>query len=151
MALSKEKQIIILTLYFPLNILMIEILAHLSFLKGFSLLLKIPFFFLLNTILFAIITLFLLAVLRKYKLVFSIMPVFSAIIGIGTKLKIDFRGVGLNILDYRRICIIPPVIMSKFKNAQLSSLFSTLEYLGRFVPCLFAYQVIIFGNNKHVK
>ena len=100
MALSKEKQIIILTLYFPLNILMIEILAHLSFLKGFSLLLKIPFSFLLNTILFAIITLFLLAILRKDKLVFSIMPVFSAIIGIGTKLKIDFRGVGLNILDF---------------------------------------------------
>ncbi|MCI0502555.1 MAG: LTA synthase family protein [Fusobacteria bacterium] len=97
---SNERQIVFLAIYFPLNILMIEMLAHLNILNGFLLLLKNPFSFLLNTILFSCITLFFLAILQKDKLVFSLMPILSAIIGLGTKLKIDFRGVGLNILDF---------------------------------------------------
>lgn len=100
MKINENKKIILLALYFPLNILMIETLAHLSFLDGFFLLFKTPFSFLLNTIFFCVLTIFLLAILRKDKLVFSIMTILSIIIGIGTKLKIDFRGVGLNILDF---------------------------------------------------
>ena len=137
MHLNKDKKIVALALYFPLNILMIEILAHLSFIDGFSLILKNPFSFLLNTILFASITLFLLAILRKDKLVFSIMPVFSAIIGVGTKLKIDFRGVGLNILDF----FVLKEAGEMTNNLTLTFIITTLVLLIFFFV-LFAFLII---------
>lgn len=97
---SEKFQIMMLVLYFPISILSIELLAHLNILSAFNLLLKNPFAFLLNTVLFAAITYFFLALFKKQTLVFTFMTIISFLIGLGTKLKIDFRGVGLNILDF---------------------------------------------------
>jgi len=97
---SENFQIMLLILYFPINILVLETLAHLSLFDGLSLLLKNPFAFLLNTILFASITYFFLALLKRQTIVFYFMTIISFLVGLGTKLKIDFRGVGLNILDF---------------------------------------------------
>ncbi|KAF0090995.1 MAG: phosphoglycerol transferase family protein alkaline phosphatase superfamily [Fusobacteria bacterium] len=97
---SEKFQIMLLVIYFPISIFTIEMLAHLNFFSGFNLLLKNPFAFLLNTVLFATITYFFLALFKKQTLVFTLMTVISFLIGLGTKLKIDFRGVGLNILDF---------------------------------------------------
>ncbi|MDD2371847.1 MAG: LTA synthase family protein [Firmicutes bacterium] len=97
---SEKFQIMVLVLYFPISILVIEILAHLSLFNGLSLLMKNPFAFLLNTVLFASITYFFLALFKKQTIVFTFMSIVSLFIGLGTKLKIDFRGVGLNILDF---------------------------------------------------
>ncbi len=97
---SEKFQIMMLVIYFPISILTIEMLAHLNVITGFNLLLKNPFAFLLNTVLFATITYFFLALFKKQKLVFTLMTIISFLIGLGTKLKIDFRGVGLNILDF---------------------------------------------------
>lgn len=97
--LKDHHKILLLVLYFPLSILCIEILAHLNIVSGLLLVLKNPFAFLMNTMLFAGIAYFLLSLMNRQKLVFSLMTLVSFFIGLGTKLKIDFRGVGLNILD----------------------------------------------------
>lgn len=97
---SEKFQIIMLVIYFPISILSIEVLAHLSLFGGLTVLLKNPFAFLLNTVLFASITYFFLSLFRKQTIVFGLMTIISFLLGLGTKLKIDFRGVGLNILDF---------------------------------------------------
>lgn len=97
---SEKFQIIMLVIYFPISILAIEVLAHLSLFGGLVVLLKNPFAFLLNTVLLASITYFLLSLFRKQSIVFGFMTLISFLLGLGTKLKIDFRGVGLNILDF---------------------------------------------------
>ena len=97
---SEKLQIMLLAIYFPISILTIEILAHLSLFSGMTLLLKNPFAFLLNTVLFASITYFFLALFKRQTFVFTFMTIVSFLVGLGTKLKIDFRGVGLNILDF---------------------------------------------------
>lgn len=97
--LGENFQIVFLVLYFPISILAIEMLAHLSLFQGLTLMLRNPFAFMLNTMLFGAISYFLLAIFRNQKLVLAFMSLVSILIGLGTKLKIDFRGVGLNILD----------------------------------------------------
>lgn len=97
---SEKFQITMLVIYFPISVLAIEVLAHLSLFGGLTVLLKNPFAFALNTVLFASITYFLLSLLRKQTIVFGLMTIISFLLGLGTKLKIDFRGVGLNILDF---------------------------------------------------
>lgn len=97
---KEHQQIMLLAIYFPLSILSIEILAHLSFFSGLVLVLKNPFAFLLNTMLLAAIAYFLLSLFNRQTLVFTFLTLANFLIGLGTKLKIDFRGVGLNVLDF---------------------------------------------------
>lgn len=96
---NEQQQILLLVLYFPLSILAIEILAHLSIGSGLLLLLRNPFAFLMNTIVLAVISYFLLSIIRHQKVVFTLITLISFLLGLATKLKIDFRGVGLNVLD----------------------------------------------------
>ena len=97
---GEKARILTLVLYFPFSILAIETLAHLNLWQGLLLLVRQPFAFLLNTMLFGAIAYFLLAIFRNQKLVLGAMSLISILIGLGTKLKIDFRGVGLNVLDF---------------------------------------------------
>ena len=91
--------VIILLLYFPINIFLIELLSFFSINKSLEFIINNNFYFLINIIILIMLFLIFMFIFNNKYIIFTILNLLTLIIGIGTKIKIDFRGLGFTPID----------------------------------------------------